>query len=220
MKRTLCMLALMMLSVASGWAFSEQFKVVTDDDGNKHCRTSQINITNERDPLLCTYTLAPRLDKKDNATLTFEFVRTTNQRSIDLSDCVLAISRDLQGAGTSKVVIALHLSNGERIYFDGTSVGGFGKQDWPQLLHVSRDRYNTMTSFIMFPLEHCWSDKINLSSRAKKRYKYVLDQLSKFDIVQVTVSDIYANINLSNSVPVIRPTAETFREMLRRGGKK
>lgn len=210
---------LCLLYSLSASAYTERFHVITDDEGNRHCRTNKVNITNERDPFYCTITFADRIDGKPSASLCWEIPMTTNANSRDFCQHILAITKDLMENEGSQVALSLYLSNGDRLYFDGSSLAGFTKSDWHPLIHVSRES-GELVAFLMFPLEYCWSDKVQLGKSAKKRYKYIIDQLQKHNITSVAYTDFYRNVRIEGEFRLARPTADTFKAMVKKCRKR
>lgn len=199
-------------------AYTERYSVITDDEGNHHCRTRKVNLTNERDPFLCIYTLADRLDGKASATLTWEVSLTTNANSQEFGRNMLAVTRDLAESKESRVALSLYLSNGDRLYFDGSTMQDFTNADWHPLIHVSREN-GELTAFLMFPLEQCLSDRQQLSNKAKNRYEFIMKQLQQYDIISVAFTDIYRNTHIEGEFKLARPTAETIRKMVKSNKK-
>lgn len=222
MKKTLLLTFVMLFMATTAGAFSEQYKVFESSRRTKTCRTNVINITNEREPLLCTYVFTPQVEGNKEGTLLFEFLlNPNNEKSVEIKDKLVAVLKDLKGPDQSRVIISLHLSNGERIYFDASDFPDWTKDEWRQLIRVSYDKSsNEWRSQIMFPLEHMWSSEQDLPMSTKRRHKYILDRLQNYSIQKLSVTDVYGRVNISLEIPFVRPTDGTFSGMIKKCKKK
>lgn len=222
MRKLSFLLLILTLSLQSVWAFSEQFKIFESDKKTKSCRTSVVNITNEREPLFCTYVLSPNVGGAKVGTLLFEFIlNPNNPKSVEIKDRLVAVLRDLKGQDDSRVVISLVLTNNERLYFDASDFSDWQKDEWRQLLRVSYDKETTeWRSQVMFPLEHMWSSERDLPASTRKRYQYVIERLQSYSIKQLCVSDVYGRVHIELEVPFERPTDGTITNMIKRCKRK
>lgn len=218
MKKFFTIIVALWLAVGSSWAFTEQFKVFESGKKTNTCRTNVVNITNEREPLFCTYVFTPFTEGRKEGTLLFEFLlNPNNEKSMEIKDKVVEVLKDLKEGGDSRVVLTLEMSDGERLYFDASDFRDWNKQEWRQLLRVTYDKATSeWRTQVMFPLEHLWSNQQNLSASTGKRHKFVLNKLQNFSIRKLLVTDIYGRVKIELEVLFERPTDGTFSGMVRK----
>lgn len=216
-KKLFAALLLLLAYVGNVAAFSEQFKVFDNGPKTKSCRSVITNITNERDPMYCSYIFTPFQKGKKEGTLLFEFLMNPdNEKSVEIKNKVLEILKVLKTEQNAKISIALEMSDGERIYFDSNCLGDWTTEEWKQLLRVGYDRDNgEYRTYIMFPLEQMHSDKHELTSPSK-RHKNVLARLQAVNISRITVSKNSAKGVIELEIPFQRPTDGTFTDMVKK----
>lgn len=212
---------LFLASVCMAQAFTEQFKLFDNGPKTKSCRTTVVNISNERDPLYCSYVFTPYQRGKKEGTLLFEFLMNPdNETSVEIKNKVLAILKSLKEESWAKVSITIEMNDGEQFIFDSTSLGDWSPQEWRQLLRVSYDRENgDYRTYIMFPLEQMRSSQQELAT-AKKRHKHIIERLVAQNISRILVNKNTAQGVIELAIPFQRPTDGTFTDMLRRIKKK
>ena len=199
-------------------AYTEQYKVFDSGKRAKTCRTNVVNITNERNPLFCTYVFTPYADKRDEGTLLFEFLlNPDNQKSIEIKNQMVAVLKGLKAPGDMNVCITLTLSDGEELRFDASGIRDWTKDEWHQLLMVSYDKATAeWRTQIMLPLEQLISSQSADIEGPHKRHKYVLQKLQNFTIKMLRVSADKGADHIELSIPFNRPTDGTFSSMIKR----
>lgn len=208
---------LFLACVSMAQAFTEQFKMFDNGPKTKTCRTTNINITNERDPMYCSYVFTPYQKGKNEGTLLFEFLMNPdNEKSVEIKNKVLTLLKELKDEPNAKVSISLGMKNGESLYFDSDCMGDWKTEEWRQLLRVGYDRDNgEYRTYIMFPLEQVRSSE-GEQSRAKKRHKHVVERLQANNIIKIIVKKTSTRGNVELEIPFERPTDGTFTDMIKK----
>ena len=216
MKRTLLSIVAVILMTGSLFARVDRYKTDVDRDKTINHITYELPLyfAKDRTNLVGVYTLATNIGGKSSGTLSFDFKETENKFSRELRDAMLRISKDIHDTPDPHIHIAMTLSSGEVLTFDGSYFHDWTKEEWNQLIHVS---YNKETkeyrTYMMFPLEYLKSSNRHMSHNVSERYKYVLKALAKNDIVMLQVFDESNNANVKITIPIDRPTAETIADM-------
>lgn len=221
MKKVIVALLFLLVNIGVVQAFTEQFKMFDNGPKTKSCRTAILNITNERDPLYCSYVFTPYQGGKKEGTLLFEFLMNPdNSKSVEIKNKILSVLKELKAESWAKVSIALEMSDGEQLYFDSSCLGDWTSEEWRQLLRVGYDRENgEYRTYIMFPIEQLKSSKEELTS-AKKRLKHAIERLQAARISKILVTKNSARSLIELEIPLERPTDGTFTEMMKRIKKK
>lgn len=217
MKKSILAILFFIACVGMSQAFTEQFKMFDNGPKTKTCRTGNLNVTNERDPMFCSYVFTPFQRGKKEGTLLFEFLMNPdNEKSVEIKNKVLVLLKNLKEEPNAKVSISLELKDGENLYFDSNCMGDWKTEEWRQLLRVGYDRDNgEYRTYIMFPLEQMRSDQRELNSN-KKRHNHVIDQLQAKNIVKIIVKKISTRGNVELEIPFERPTDGTFTDMIKK----
>lgn len=218
MKKLILTLLLIAAYVGVSMAFTEQFQIFDNGLKTKSCRTANLNITNEREPMFCSYVFTPYRGGKKEGTLLFEFLMNPdNPTSVNIKNEVLAVLKELKSTPDTEISLSLELTGGERLYFDPSTIHDWSSEEWRQLLHVSYDRDNgDYRTYIMFPIEQLWSSTQKLGRSSKSRHKYILKRLQNANINFITITATNANQSIQLTIPFQRPTKDTFNNMVLR----
>ncbi len=218
MKKLIFAFLLIMAYAGVSMAFTEQFQIFDNGPKTKSCRTANLNITNEREPVFCSYVFTPYRGGKKEGTLLFEFLMNPdNPTSVNIKNEALAVLKELKNTPSTEISLSLELTGGERLYFDPSTIHDWSTGEWRQLIHVTYDRDNgDYRTYIMFPIEQLWSSTQKLSSSSKSRHKYILKRLQNANIDFISIKATTPNDVIQLTIPFQRPTKDTFNNMVQR----
>ena len=201
------------------FAIVDRYKSDLDVDKtiNHITYTLPLYYAKDRTNLMGVYTLATNVGGKSSGNLSFEFNENECKFSQDLRHAFTRVCQDFVEGSDAKISIGFVLASGESFTFDASFFNDWRITEWNDLMHVS---YNTETgvyrSYIMFPLDYLISSKKQLPSNPKIRYEYLLEALAKSDIKNLFINDSSEKEDISITIPIHRPTADTMNDMINR----